>query len=73
MKPAEREFQLALTDATRNWLKGRIHKELGKLAYRAGDERAALAHYRAADDLCALDDDTECRQEVKARLGKAVR
>ena len=31
-QPAERELQAALNGATRDWLRGRIHRELGKLA-----------------------------------------
>jgi len=73
VQPAERELRLALAGAQRDWLKGRIHNELGTLADLSGDHEAALDHYRAADDLCARDDDAECRQEVKTRLGKAGR
>lgn len=70
---AERELELALAGARRDWLKGRANKELGKLADLAGDRDRALDRYRAADRLCRQDDDSECLLEVKALLKKAYR
>jgi tetratricopeptide (TPR) repeat protein len=71
--PAERELQLALASATRDWVKGRIYKELGKLADLAGDRVRALDQYRVANHLCEHDDDSECLQEVQTLLKKAYR
>ena len=70
---AERELELAIAGAQRDWLKGRGNKELGKLADLAGDRARALDRYRAADRLCREDDDSECLQEVKGLLRKAYR
>ena len=38
---ADRELRMALALATRDWLRGRVHKELGKLADRSGNRLAA--------------------------------
>jgi tetratricopeptide (TPR) repeat protein len=63
--PAERELRAALAGATRDWVRGRIHKELGKLADLAADRPGALAEYRVADRLCRQDHDGECVDELK--------
>ena len=62
---AERELRAALAGATRDWVRGRVHKELGKLADLAGDRPRALAEYRLADRLCRQDRDGDCSDEVK--------
>lgn len=66
--PAERELRAALTGATRDWVRGRAHKELGKLADLAGDRPRALAEYRLAERLCKGDNDGECAAEVKTLM-----
>lgn len=65
-RAAERELRAALRSATRDWVRGRAHRELGKLADLAGDRQRALAEYREADRLCRADRDTECTDELKA-------
>jgi tetratricopeptide (TPR) repeat protein len=67
---AERELRVALAGATRDWVRGRVHRELGKLADLAGDRPRALDEYRAANRLCRQDRDGECSDEV-TRLIKA--
>lgn len=67
---AERELRAALAGATRDWVRGRVHTELGKLADLAGDRPRALDEYRVADCLCRQDHDGDCSAEVK-KLMKA--
>jgi tetratricopeptide (TPR) repeat protein len=62
---ADRELRMALALATRDWLRGRIHKELGKLADRSGNRLAARDEYRLADRLCRTDHDSECANDLK--------
>jgi predicted Zn-dependent protease len=61
---AERELRAALEAATRDWVRGRAHKELGKLADRASDRPRALEEYRLAERLCRRDRDSACADEV---------
>src|SRR5262245_40244423 len=67
---AERELRAALDLPSRDWLRGRVHAELGKLADLAGDRPRALAEYRAAARLCTQDADGDCAGDVEARKGK---
>jgi tetratricopeptide (TPR) repeat protein len=62
---ADRELRMALALATRDWLRGRVHKELGKLADRSGNRLAARDEYRLADRLCRADHDSECADDLK--------
>jgi tetratricopeptide (TPR) repeat protein len=66
---AEPELRAALAGATRDWVRGRAHKELGKLADLSGNRSRARDEYRLADRLCRQDHDSECSDEVK-RLWK---
>ena len=66
--PAERELRAAIAGATRDWVRGRAHKELGKLADLSGDRTRALDEYRQADRLCRQDHDSVCSEEVNALL-----
>ena len=59
---------MALGGATRDWLRGRVRKELGKLADLAGNRAHALAEYRMADRLCRQDHDSLCADELKPLL-----
>ncbi len=71
--PAERELRAALPDAVRDWVRGRIHRELGKLADLAGDRLRARDEYRLADRLCEQDHDTDCADEARALMKTAYR
>ena len=65
---AERELRAAAADATRDWVRGRAHKELGKLADLSGNHPRALEEYRLADRLCRQDHDSQCSDELKRLL-----
>lgn len=73
LQPAERELRAALAGVTRDWLRGRVHKELGKLADLAGDRPRAKDEYQQASRLCRQDKDSACADEVKALLRDAYR
>jgi tetratricopeptide (TPR) repeat protein len=73
LPPADRELRAALTGATRDWLRGRTHRELGKLADLAGDRPRALGEYREADRLCRQDHDGACADEVQNLLKRVYR
>lgn len=73
IEPAGRELRAALAGATRDWVRGRVHKELGKLADLAGDRPRALDEYQRATRLCRRDKDSACADEVKALLKTAYR
>ena len=73
IQPAERELRAALAGATRDWLRGRVHKELGKLADLAGNRQRALDEYRLAARFCRQDEDASCADEAAALLGTAYR
>ena len=64
-RPAESELRAALAGAVRDWVRGRAHKELGKLADLSGDRSRALDEYRLADRLCRTDHDSICSEELK--------
>jgi tetratricopeptide (TPR) repeat protein len=61
---AEQELRLAADQATREWVRGRAHAELGKLADLAGNRPAAIECYRVAKQLCDRDGDTECSKQA---------
>jgi tetratricopeptide (TPR) repeat protein len=63
---AEAELRAALADARRDWLRGRIHLELGKVADLDGDRARAVDEFRAADRLCRADHDAECVADAAA-------
>ncbi len=71
--PAERELRAALPDVTRDWLRGRIHKELGKLADLAADRPRARDEYEQAVRLCRQDKDSACADEARALIKTAYR
>jgi tetratricopeptide (TPR) repeat protein len=71
--PAERELRAALEGATRDWVRGRVHKELGKLADLADDRPRALDEYRLADRLCRRDGDSACADDVSGLIRNAKR
>jgi tetratricopeptide (TPR) repeat protein len=73
IQPAERELRAALAGATRDWLRGRIHKELGKPADLGGNRARALDEYRQAVRFCGQDEDSACAAEATALLATAYR
>jgi DNA-binding SARP family transcriptional activator len=63
---AESALQRVLAVATRDWIRGRAHKDLGRLADRAGNRPRAIAEYQEADRLCREDRDSDCTREVRS-------
>jgi tetratricopeptide (TPR) repeat protein len=70
---ADRELRAALAGPTRDWVRGNVHKELGKLADLAGDRPRALDEYRLADRLCRQDRDGDCSDEAKKLMNAGYR
>ena len=71
--PAAAELRAALSLATRDWLRGRIHLELGKLADLAADRATARHEYREAARLCREDADAACVREANALTKRGYR
>lgn len=69
LQPAERELRAALAGATRDWVRGRAHKELGTVAALSGHRDIAREEYRLADQLCRADRDSDCSTELKTLVG----
>jgi hypothetical protein len=46
------------------WVRGRAHKELGKLADLAGDRAGAIREFQAALGLCRAAHDSPCADEA---------
>jgi tetratricopeptide (TPR) repeat protein len=65
---AESELQRALAVATRDWIRGRAHKDLGRLADLAGSRSRAIEEYRVADRLCRADRDTDCVDAITSLM-----
>jgi tetratricopeptide (TPR) repeat protein len=65
---ARRALDQALKDPSRDWVQGRIHTELGKLADLAGDRARAIAEYREAVRLCDGGEDDGCVKNAKALI-----
>jgi tetratricopeptide (TPR) repeat protein len=61
---AGRELRAVLDGEAPEWLRGRAHKELGKLADLAGARSRALEEYRLAARICRAHHDTECATEA---------
>lgn len=66
LNDAERELRAALSTATRDWVRGRVQLELGRLAHRRGDRAGALRSYRSAEPLCQRDKDHTCLDDLAA-------
>ena len=61
---AEDELRKVLTLPAPEWLSGRAHKELGKIADLSGDRAQALNEYRTASRICRDQHDSPCVDEV---------
>ena len=70
---AERELRKALEGEATDWLRGRAHKELGKLADLTGDRPRAVAEYRLATRLCEQQHDAICTNEASALMKTGYR
>jgi tetratricopeptide (TPR) repeat protein len=67
------QLHLALAGASRYWVRGRIHRELGKVDDLSGDRPAALREYDTACELCRADHDSDCVASVRALTKTAYR
>jgi len=67
---AEVDLRRALAAEGRDWVHGRCHLELGKLADLSGNRTAAVAEYRLAVALCARDRDPIGREEAERCLSR---
>lgn len=65
---AEAELRAALAGEARNWVLGRTHTELGRLAERSGDRARARREYETAGRLCRGDNDSIGAAEADTRL-----
>ena len=65
---AEADLRKALAAEGRDWVHGRCHLELGKLADLSGNRTAAVAEYRRALALCGADRDPIGRREAERLL-----
>jgi tetratricopeptide (TPR) repeat protein len=66
---AERELRAVLTGEAQEWVRGRAHKELGKLADRTGNRARAAEEYRLAIRIGRAENDGSSADEA-ARLLK---
>jgi len=67
---ARGDLQTALASPGRDWVRGRTHIELGKLADLAGDRAGARKHYDQGIALCRSDADPRCVEEGKRAIGR---
>ena len=65
---ARADLDLALQSGPVDWVRGRIHLQLGKLADLASRRMDALAEYRAAKGECAAHNDPACVNEAERLL-----
>src|SRR5204863_312339 len=70
---AQREFRAVLAADAADWVHGRAHRDLGKLADLTGNRALALEEYRAAIRLCEASDDSVCADEAKHLTSKPYR
>lgn len=70
---AEADFIEALRGDARDWVRGRIHAERGKLADLAGDRKRALAEYERARALGETDNDPIGVQEARRLIRSPYR
>lgn len=67
---AAADLKHALNASPTNWVRGRIHVEVGKLADLAGRRDDALSAYRIARSLCAANADSPCENEANRLIRK---
>jgi len=67
---ARQDLGRALKLEGRDWVHGRAHLELGKLALRAGNPSAARGEFQAAVSLCEKDNDVVWADEARGLLEK---
>jgi tetratricopeptide (TPR) repeat protein len=70
---AERELRTVLEADAPEWLHGRAHKELGKVADLSGDRQRAITEYRTASRICREQHDGACADEASVLIGRRYR
>jgi len=65
---ARQDLARALAGEGRNWVRGRAHLELGKLALKAEDRSAAQKEFQAAMALCESDNDSAWADQARRLL-----
>ena len=65
---AQQDLAKALALEGRNWVHGRTHLELGKLALKSGNRPAAREHFEATVKLCTADNDPVAVEEARQLL-----
>jgi tetratricopeptide (TPR) repeat protein len=65
---AQRDLRFVLEGEAAEWLRGRAHKELGKMADLAGKRGDAIAEYRQASRICHEQHDASCEDESAALM-----
>ena len=70
---AQRDLRFVLDGEAAEWLRGRAHKELGKLADLAGNRADAIAEYRQATRICHEQHDSGCEDEAAALIKSRYR
>jgi len=70
---AGQELRAVLRGEAHGWVRGRAHKELGKLADLAGNRSAALDEYRIAVRIGRAENDTASADEAARLLKTAYR
>jgi tetratricopeptide (TPR) repeat protein len=70
---AERELRTVLETDAPEWLHGRAHKELGKVADLSGDRQRAITEYRTANRTCRQQHDGACADEASALIERKYR
>jgi tetratricopeptide (TPR) repeat protein len=62
---AEADLRMAVSNEGRNWVHGRSHLELGRLALAAGDKARANEEFQSAVQLCESDNDPIYAEEAR--------
>ncbi len=70
---AQRDLRFVLESEAAEWLRGRAHKELGKVADVAGNRADAVAEYRQASRICHEQHDSSCEDESAALMKTGYR
>ena len=71
---AERELTASLSGDAHDWVRGRTHLELARIASRSGQTARASAEARTAAGLCRTGHDDDCVEDVSMLLaGKGSR
>jgi len=69
LQAAQDDLKKALAVEARQWVHGRAHVELGRIALQQRESSAALHELRAARSDCRADRDAECEADAEKLLG----